>query len=172
MQITPLEIKKQEFHKSFRGYDPEEVDAFLAVVAEEMESLVRESNELKERCEALKSKLKDYEEMKEGLHKALITTEKAADEKIENAEKEAELILSDARLKGEKLIEEAKAKALKYERDIADLSNLKASLITRLKALLSAQEEMLEAIEREGKEQLPLQDVVAQSGANLSNAAE
>ena len=153
MQITPIEIRKQEFHKAFRGYDPGEVEAFLEMVAEEMESLNRENSELKERLTAQQSKLKDYEEMRDSLHKALVTTERAADEKIENAQKEAELILSDAQLKGEKLIEEARGKVLKYERDIADLNNLKASLITRLKALLSAQGEMLEAIEKEGMEQ-------------------
>ncbi len=150
LQITPLEIKKQEFHKAFRGYDPGEVEAFLEMVAGEMESLNRENSELKEKLKTLKSKLEDYEGMKETLHKALITTEKAADERIENAQKEAELILSDAQLQGEKLIEEARGKALKYERDIADLNNLKTSFITRLKALLSAQGEMLEAIENEG----------------------
>jgi len=152
LQITPIEIKKQEFHKAFRGYDPGEVEAFLEMVAEEMESLNRENSELKERLTVQKSKLKDYEEMRESLHKALVTTEKAAEEKIENAQKEAGLILNDAQLKGERLIEEARRKVLKYERDIADLNNLKASLITRLKALLSAQGEMLEAIEKEGIE--------------------
>lgn len=150
MQITPIEIKKQEFHKTFRGYDPGEVRAFLEMVAEEMESLNWEKSELKEKLEAQQSKLKDYEEIKESLHKALVTTERAADEKIENAQKEAELILNDAQFKGEKLIEEVQGEVLKYKRDIADLNNLKASFITRLKALLSAQGEMLEAIEKEG----------------------
>ncbi len=155
MQITPLEIKKQEFHKAFRGYDPGEVEAFLEIVAGEMESLNRENGELKNRLEALELRIEEYEGMKETLHKALITTEKTADEKIVNAQKEAELILNDAQLKGERLIEEARGKVLKYERDIAYLNKLRTSLIARLRSLLLTQEEILEAIEKEGREERP-----------------
>lgn len=153
MRITPLEIKKQEFHKAFRGYDSGEVEAFLEMVAGEMESLNQENCELKDKLKALESKMEDYEETKETLHKALVTTEKAADERIGNAQKEAELILNDAQLKGEKIIEEARGKVLKYEQDITDLNRLRTSLIVRLRSLLSAQEEMLGAIEEEGKKE-------------------
>ncbi|MFQ5630060.1 MAG: DivIVA domain-containing protein, partial [bacterium] len=44
MKLTPLDIKKQEFKKNLRGYDPIEVDAFLEMVANEFESLLREKN--------------------------------------------------------------------------------------------------------------------------------
>ena len=30
MKLTPLDIKKQEFKKVMRGYDPGEVDTFLS----------------------------------------------------------------------------------------------------------------------------------------------
>jgi len=35
MRITPLDIRKQEFRKSMRGLDGDEVYAFLTTVAEE-----------------------------------------------------------------------------------------------------------------------------------------
>ena len=40
VSLTPLEVKKQEFEKVFRGYDPVAVDAFLELVSEEMAALV------------------------------------------------------------------------------------------------------------------------------------
>jgi DivIVA domain-containing protein len=48
LRLTPLDIKKQEFKRSMRGYDPEEVNAFLEMVAEEFEALHREKNRLED----------------------------------------------------------------------------------------------------------------------------
>ena len=32
MKVTPLEIRKKSFEKVFRGYDKDEVNAFLGVI--------------------------------------------------------------------------------------------------------------------------------------------
>ena len=37
MPITPLEIRKQEFKKKVRGYDPHEVRDFLEMLVTEIE---------------------------------------------------------------------------------------------------------------------------------------
>ncbi|KAB2842088.1 MAG: DivIVA domain-containing protein, partial [Melioribacteraceae bacterium] len=39
MKYTPFSIKNQEFNKSVRGFDKEEVHAFLEKLAEEFERL-------------------------------------------------------------------------------------------------------------------------------------
>jgi len=39
MGVTPLVIKQKEFSTRFRGFDVQEVDAFLEDVARELESL-------------------------------------------------------------------------------------------------------------------------------------
>lgn len=48
MKITPLEIKRQLFKKSLRGYDSVEVETFLEMVSNEVEDLIRENRELKD----------------------------------------------------------------------------------------------------------------------------
>ena len=55
MKITPLDIRKQSFKKAFRGIDPEEVQAFLEMIAEEFERLNLENLDFKERERSLKS---------------------------------------------------------------------------------------------------------------------
>ena len=35
-RLTPLEIQKMRFTQKMRGYDPTEVEGFLAVIAEEV----------------------------------------------------------------------------------------------------------------------------------------
>jgi cell division initiation protein len=43
MKVSPISIKKQEFSKSLRGYDPEEVQAFLEKLADEFDDLQKEN---------------------------------------------------------------------------------------------------------------------------------
>jgi len=49
MRITPLDIQQKQFPLKLRGFDVEEVYAFLEVVREEMENLIRENESLKEK---------------------------------------------------------------------------------------------------------------------------
>ena len=37
MRLTPIQMRKQEFARKFRGFDPEEVDAFLSTAANDFE---------------------------------------------------------------------------------------------------------------------------------------
>ncbi len=48
IKVTPLDIQQKRFHIGFRGYDRTEVEMFLDLVRDEMESLVREMTELRE----------------------------------------------------------------------------------------------------------------------------
>ena len=45
IDLTPLDVRKKrgDFGKRLRGYDPQEVDTFLELVAERMEVLVQET---------------------------------------------------------------------------------------------------------------------------------
>ena len=49
MKITPLEIKRQQFKKTMRGYDTVEVETFLEMVSNDMEDLIRENREQKDK---------------------------------------------------------------------------------------------------------------------------
>ncbi len=40
MKFSPLSIKKQDFSRSVRGFDKEEVQAFLEKLADEFEDLL------------------------------------------------------------------------------------------------------------------------------------
>ena len=54
MRITPHDIRKQQFtSKMLKGYDPQEVDAFLDDVAEDYEAVLKETALLKEQMAAI-----------------------------------------------------------------------------------------------------------------------
>ncbi|SHM07812.1 cell division initiation protein [Caldanaerovirga acetigignens] len=108
MTLTPLDIQKKEFRKSFRGYSEEEVKDFLEKVTQSYEKLYRENQELKEEIKFLREKLKEYQELETTLKKAIILAEKAAEDLKRNAEREKELIIKDARVKAEEMLAKAK----------------------------------------------------------------
>ena len=49
MRITPLDVRKQEFRKAVRGLDADEVQAFLATVADEYEFVLTDNKKLREK---------------------------------------------------------------------------------------------------------------------------
>jgi cell division initiation protein len=75
-KLTPLDIRKQEFPQRFRGYDPDEVDTFLDLIADDAEGLTNERNQLQDRVATLESQLAEFREMERSLRDALVMAEK------------------------------------------------------------------------------------------------
>ena len=63
MKLTPLDIRKQEFKKLMRGYDPVEVDTFLEMVAADLEEALKAQKESRDRIIELETQLKDYRQI-------------------------------------------------------------------------------------------------------------
>lgn len=149
MKITPEDIKKQKFTKGFRGYDQTEVDAFLNLVAKDLEELIRENSDMKAKLSRLESTVVDYKDMERTINKVLLSAQKSAEEVKKNAEKEAELSLRDAKVKSERILEETHAILSKLRKEIIELKDLKKTYIIRLKSILDTQLQILESMEKE-----------------------
>ena len=105
MKITPLDIKKQEFETRIRGFDKAEVISFLEMISEEMENLIRENLELKEKLQRAKEKLGDYTKIETALQNTLVATQESADQMKDSAREKADLIIREANIKAEKIVE-------------------------------------------------------------------
>ena len=117
MKISPLDIQQQQFKvKTFRGLDPDDVDAFLQMVAGEMEGLIRENSEMKELQTRQNREMLGMAEKERELRETLLSAHRVIEEMKANARKEAELIISEADLKGERIIADA-------ERQLGELKN-------------------------------------------------
>ncbi|MDZ4803342.1 MAG: DivIVA domain-containing protein [Candidatus Eisenbacteria bacterium] len=131
-KLTPLDIRKQEFPQRFRGYDPEEVDTFLDLIADDAESLTLERNQLQERSSTLESQLAEFKEIERSLRDALVMAERMQAEASENAQRRIESMLREAEVKSYSIIGEAEAKG----RDIIlDAENRRRALLLELEAL-------------------------------------
>ena len=125
MRITPLDIQQKQFPMKFRGFDVEEVYAFLEVIREEMEDLLRENASLKENVQRTENQIKEYKDMETTLRETLMTAQQMVEDYKTNARKEAELIVKEAELRADTLIKEAQEKVIKIHEDIVDLKGIR-----------------------------------------------
>lgn len=139
MKITPLDIQQQQFKvKTFRGLDPDDVDAFLQTVAGEMESLLRENNEIKEQLSRQNHEMLDIAEKEREMRDVLLSAQRVTDEMRANARKEAELIVSEAELKGERIVVDAERQLGDLKVRIEELRRQKIQFEMSFKALLDS----------------------------------
>jgi cell division initiation protein len=148
MKLSPTDIQRQVFGTRFRGFDPDEVRAFLAAVAEEMAALQREKDHVEQELRHLELIVTEHRERESILKNTLLTAQKAAQDIREAARKEAETIVKQADLHGDRLLELAQGRAHEVERGILELRGHRTALrtdiralITRLTHLLDLQEE-------------------------------
>lgn len=154
MRITPLDIQQKQFPVKFRGFDVEEVYAFLEVVREEMEELLRENASLKESVARMDGQMTDYRDMENTLRETLMTAQQMVEEYKSNARKEAELIAREAELKAEAIVKESQEKVIKIHEDIVDLKGIRRHFKEEVRRLIESHLRMIDFdIEREGEEE-------------------
>lgn len=144
MKITPLDIQQKQFPTRFRGFDPEEVYAFLEAVRQEMEELLKENSLLKQQLRSTEDQLQEYKKMDATMRETLITMQKMVEEYETNAKRQAEIIIRDAELKADKMIKEAQDKVIKIHEDITDLKGIRRHFKEELRRLIESHAKMLE----------------------------
>lgn len=144
MNITPLDIQQQQFKgKMLGGLDPNDVDAFLQIVAAEMETLIRENTELKEQGRKVALQLEELSQREVTLRETMLAAQKISEEMKANAQKEAKLIVSEAELKGERIVADAENRLLQLQNQIHDTRRQKTQFESNLKSLLEAHLKLL-----------------------------
>lgn len=173
MKITPLEIKRQQFKRVLRGFDPVEVETFLDMVSTELEEMIKQNKEKNDALIELEVQLRDYKNMERTLQQTLMQAQEASGRSAENSRKEAELIVHEAQLKATQIVEQARLDFARTKEEIANLRARKETILSRLKVLLSSELELIRALEIDdpdarpgelalgtGKEDIPIDDIL------------
>lgn len=137
MNITPKEIKKRDFKKSLRGYDSEEVDAFLNAVSGQYEKLLIENKTLSDRIKSLLADIDIYKENESNLQKAIIKSQDIAEEVIQNAKKRAEIIIKEAELDARKVRQDIEDEILNKKQELEEIKIRNDSIIEDLRIYLN-----------------------------------
>lgn len=120
MVLTALDITDKSFRAEFRGYNKDEVNEFLDLVADDYETLVRLNREQEQRIRDLEDKLTYFGDMKDSLTQSVILAQETADKLKVSARTESDNIIKQANYDAKQLIEEAKMKANQIIRDASD----------------------------------------------------
>jgi len=137
MRLSPLDIRQQQFSvKTFRGFDPQEVDTFLENVAADYETVLRENASLKEQLSGYEERSRGVTETEKMLKDTLVMAQRLADEMKESAKREAQLVAREASLNGEKLMEEARVEEAKLRTEIQALNRARRQLVEDLRATM------------------------------------
>ncbi|MBK7045555.1 MAG: DivIVA domain-containing protein [bacterium] len=139
MRITPLDVRKQEFGKSMRGFDCDEVRAFLNTLADEYEAVLVDNKQIRERTLDLEDKLGEYQRLEKNLRDTLMTAERLTQESRESAAREGELIIRDAEMKARGVLEECRLRTEELRREITGLRKEKETYLARFRSLAEAQ---------------------------------
>ncbi len=176
MKLTALEIKQQSFEKSLRGYNKDEVQAFLNLVSNEWEHLVAKNRELEQKIDNLEEKLKHYERVEEALHETLQTAKESAEQKLSGARKDARNKIEKAEMEAETIVREAQQQRQQIRQSILRLLDRRKEIIGGIRSYLELAQESLDQF---SKDEAALFDIPkedegfnAQFKTQLQNRAE
>lgn len=131
--LTPVDVRRYDFGRSMRGYNPERVEQFRTQVAEELERLTRQSQEMEAKAKGFLEQLQAFRERDKALNDALVSAQQLRTEIRETSEREATLILREAHLEGERALESTRNELRKLEAQLAELERVRRSHLAHLR---------------------------------------
>jgi len=146
--LTPLDVRRYDFGKAMRGYDPDRVNQFREQVAEELERLARLNQDLDAKAKGFHEQLRAFRERDKAINEALVSAQQLRGEIREQAEKEAQLILREARADGERIIEDARAEIRRMEDQIVSLDRGRRAYLAQVRLLIERQLSEITAAEQ------------------------
>src|SRR5256714_4113624 len=143
MNLTPLDIQRQTFSRAIKGFNTDEVRAYLQLMAEEIERLVKDVDRLSRENAMLREELDEHNARERILKDTLLSAQKVSEDVKANAVKEAELIVKDAELLSERLTSQAMSRMADLERTIQDLKIERKSARNKLQGTIDTVQQLL-----------------------------
>lgn len=148
----------EKFNRALRGYDPEEVNAFLDQVITQVEKMIADGKEkdmklvklesLEQENIRLKEKLEQYERMESTLNKAIMMAQKTSEQIKVAAIKESETLIEDAKSNASRIVNEALLRAEKTEMEANMLRRNINVFKRRLRDIIQTQMDVINDIEK------------------------
>lgn len=146
--ITPIEIRQQSFKRALRGYDKEDVQAFLQALSTEWETMLESHRALKDELNKLQASYDTLKEVEGMLHKTLMQAEQSAASLMESARQKADLQVREAEAQARDAIRKGAESQQRIETDISQLIRQREEVIAQLELFLTSQMDRLQGFER------------------------
>jgi len=168
MKLSPENIKKQEFKKSLRGFDKEEVQAFIEKLADEIDDLQKENDSLKKDIDEANGQLADFRRIEKNIQDTLAKAQESSTRNIESAKKQTNLMIQEAELKAQQLLDKARENANEVRNAVIQLREEKQVIVSKLRAVINSQAHLIEMkIENADKETEPARTIEKSSAINI-----
>ncbi len=145
MKLTSQDIMGQNFNKKMNGYDREEVQQFLTLIAETLQNEILEKEKIKKKLEKTKEALLKFERREEILRDTLVSAQRFSKDIKSNSEKEAEIIIKEAELRGEDIINDALVRQKALKNEIKNLKFKRKEIENDLINMLNSLKELIES---------------------------
>ena len=146
-----------KFNRTLRGYDPEEVNAFLDQIIAKVELMVsdiktkdakiKELESIIEETKDNREKLAQYERMEDTLNRAILMAQKTSGQLKLAAHRGSEIMLDDAKKNASRIVNEALLRAEKIEDDAMTLKRNVKIFKRRLRSIIESQLEVIDEID-------------------------
>jgi cell division initiation protein len=157
MKISPISIKKHEFSKKMRGYDTEEVHAFLEKLADDVEDLQKENETLKKQIEEASVRLNEFTRIEKNLQNTLLRAQESAAKAVESTKRQTSLMIKEAEIKASQILEKARENTNEVRTAVINLREEKNLIIAKLKSIVTSQAHLLAVkVESAGEESVQI----------------
>lgn len=128
--LKAQDIRVVTFDKGMRGYNTEDVDAFLAQMADQVEAMEAEKAEIEKKLYMLAEKVAEYRKDENNLKAALLNAQRLGENVIQEANQRAAQILREADIKADAVIaqttqrlEEEKLELARLQEEVGRFKN-------------------------------------------------
>ncbi len=146
MNVTPLDLRQQQFRTSMRGFDKDEVTAFLAEAADDYAEAIREAERLRQEVSRLEGLVNEHREHERNLRNTLMTAQRLADEISDNAHKQSATIIKDAESRASLILEKAQARYEDVQREIDGLRLKRREVENSVEAVIASLKNTLDFV--------------------------
>lgn len=144
MKTSPQDVRQQQFKLKFRGFDIEEVDNYLELIAVELEELNKENDSLKSEIKKMAQEIEEYKKAENDFRRMISSAQDFRKDAIEKANQESQFIIKQAEMKAAETLKGAEEKIAKIEKDIDGLKAQKRQFEVLLRALIENHMKLLD----------------------------
>ena len=135
--ITAKDIQRKKFEKVKFGYNPEEVDAFLSQIENDLRVMQQELDDSNDKVQLLADKVREYKDSEEDLKNALLLAQKQARQVVTEAQEKAAAIEAEARASVDSVKSQAIMDADSQLRSLTDRLNQEAAALVNTQQQVS-----------------------------------
>ena len=146
--ITPQQIDQISFTQARKGYNMEEVDAFLEPLTEDYVTLYKENALLKSKMRVLVGKLEEYRKSEAGMKDAMVNAQRTCDRMVREAEEKCARMLKDANADAAAAVRNAKSADSLVAAENARVEEARKTAAARINEIQEQMRTCIQALER------------------------